>query len=227
MRVGLPYDLLRLGPCSEDLWSALSEIYVFIYVCFNRYVSYFSPPPQPKPNTPLTYSYQCITFNALTTTNPHFDMIALCQAPPHPVQSANNKAVQMSFEFKLPSRVLPSCSFALAGFFSSPLFSLSLISLVTSLLFLFQRSRFQTALEVLHFISPFARLHFFPLNYFQLELPSRLSSFHFICSLHLKLTSSTSRLSSFRSAFSSLQNISSELTLLRVDFTSFRLALPS
>ena len=108
-----------------------------------------------------------------------------------------------------------------------PLFSLSLISLVTSLLFLFQRSRFQTALEVLHFISPFARLHFFPLNYFQLELPSRLSSFHFICSLHLKLTSSTSRLSSFRSAFSSLQNISSELTLLRVDFTSFRLALPS
>ena len=62
-------------------------------------------------------------------------MIALCQAPPHPVQSANNKAVQMSFEFKLPSRVLPSCSFALAGFFSSPLFSLSLISLVTSLLF--------------------------------------------------------------------------------------------
>ena len=124
----------------------------------------------------------------------------------------------MSFEFKLPSRVLPSCSFALAGFFSSPLFSLSLISLVTSLLFLFQRSRFQTALEVLDFISPFARLHFFPLNYFQLELPSRLSSFHFICSLHLKLTSSTSRLSSFRSAFSSLQNISSELTLLRVDF---------
>ena len=120
MRVGLPYDLLRLGPCSEDLWSALSEIYVFIYVCFNRYVSYFSPPPQPKPNTPLTYSYQCITFNALTTTTPHFDMIALCQAPPHPVQSANNKAVQMSFEFKLPSRVLPSCSFALAGFFSSP-----------------------------------------------------------------------------------------------------------
>ena len=150
-------------------------------------------------------------------------MIALCQASPHPVQSANNKAVQMSFEFKLPSRVLPSCSFALAGFFSSPLFSLSLISLVTSLLFLFQRSRFQTALEVLHFISPFARLHFFPLNYFQLELPSRLSSFHFICSLHLKLTSSTSRLSSFRSAFSSLQNISSELTLLRVDFTSFLL----
>jgi len=155
-------------------------------------------------------------------------MIALCQAPPHPVQSANNKAVQMSFEFKLPSRVLPSCSFALAGFFSSPSsLSLSLISLVTSLLFLFQRSRFQAALEVLHFISPFARLHFFPLNYFQLELPSRLSSFHFICSLHLKLTSSTSRLSSFRSAFSSLQNISSELTLLRVDFTSFRLALPS
>jgi len=157
MRVGLPYDLLRLGPCSEDLWSALSEIYVFIYVCFNRYVSYFSPPPQPKPNTPLTYSYQCITFNALTTTNPHFDMIALCQAPPHPVQSANNKAVQMSFEFKLPSRVLPSCSFALAGFFSSPLFSLSLISLVTSLLFLFQRSRFQTALisfrPLLDFIS--------------------------------------------------------------------------
>ena len=142
MRVGLPYDLLRLGPCSEDLWSALSEIYVFIYVCFNRYVSYFSPPPQPKPNTPLTYSYQCITFNALTTTTPLFDMIALCQASPHPVQSANNKAVQMSFEFKLPSRVLPSCSFALAGFFSSPLFSLSLISLVTSLLFLFQRSRF-------------------------------------------------------------------------------------
>lgn len=47
-------------------------------------------------------------------------MIALCQASPHPVQSANNKAVQMSFEFKLPSRVLPSCSFALAGFFSSP-----------------------------------------------------------------------------------------------------------
>ena len=151
-------------------------------------------------------------------------MIALCQAPPHLVQSASNKAVQMSFEFiKLPSRVLPSCSFALAGFFSSPLFSLSLISLVTSLLFLFQRSRFQAALEVLHFISPFARLHFFPLNYFQLELPSRLSSFHFICSLHLKLTSSTSRLSSFRSAFSSLQNISSELTLLRVDFTSFLL----
>ena len=24
MRVGLPYDLLRLGPCSEDLWNALS-----------------------------------------------------------------------------------------------------------------------------------------------------------------------------------------------------------
>ena len=155
-------------------------------------------------------------------------MIAMCQAPPHPVQSANNKAVQMSFEFKLPSRVLPSCSFALAGFFSSPSsFSLLLISLVTSLLFLFQRSHFQTALEVLDFISPFARLHFFPLNYFQLELPSRLSSFHFICSLHLKLTSSTSRLSSFRSAFSSLQNISSELTLLRGHFTSFRLALPS
>jgi hypothetical protein len=152
-------------------------------------------------------------------------MIALCQAPPHLVQSASNKAVQMSFEFKLPSRVLPSCSFALAGFFSSPLFSLSLISLVTSLLFLFQRSRFQAALEVLHFISPFARLHFFPLNYFQLELPSRLSSFHFICSLHLKLTSSTSRLSSFRSAFSSLQNISSELTLVRVHFLSLGTSL--
>ena len=227
MRVGLPYDLLRLGPCSEDLWSALSEIYVFIYVCFNRYVSYFSPPPQPKPNTPLTYSYQCITFNALTTTNPHFDMIALCQAPPHPVQSANNKAVQMSFEFKLPSRVLPSCSFALAGFFSSPLFLFrSSRSLLPSSSFSSEVAS-QAALEVLHFISPFARLHFFPLNYFQLELPSRLSSLHFICSLHLKLTSSTSRLSSFRSAFSSLQNISSELTLLRVDFTSFRLALPS
>lgn len=153
-------------------------------------------------------------------------MIALCQAPPHPVQSANNKAVQMSFEFKLPSRVLPSCSFALAGFFSSPSSLFSFAHLARY----FPPLPFpanQAALEVLHFVSPFARLHFFPLNYFQLELPSRLSSFHFICSLHLKLTSSTSRLSSFRSAFSSLQNISSELTLLRVDFTSFRLALPS
>ena len=149
-------------------------------------------------------------------------MIALCQASPHPVQSANNKAVQMSFEFKLPSRVLPSCSFALAGFFSSPSsFSLSLISLVTSLLFLFQRSRFQTALEVLDFISPFARLHFFPLNYFQLELPSRLSliSFHLLTSSQVDFLDFAPFFISFR-LLSSLQNISSELTLLRVDFPS-------
>ena len=199
-------------------------MYSFMYASIDTFRTSLPLPNQNQ--TPLlTYSYQCITFNALMTTNPLFDMIALCQASPHPVQSANNKAVQMSFEFKLPSRVLPSCSFALAGFFSPPLF-----------LFRFHLARYfpplpfpakslPTALEVLHFISPFARLHFFPLNYFQLELPSRLSSFHFICSLHLKLTSSTSRLSSFRSAFSSLQNISSELTLLLVHFTSFRFGL--
>jgi hypothetical protein len=151
-------------------------------------------------------------------------MIALCQASPHPVQSCQRKQFRCHLNLNFLRACFPPA--ALHSRTSSlclPLFSLSLISLVTSLLFLFQRSRFQAALEVLHFISPFARLHFFPLNYFQLELPSRLSSFHFICSLHLKLTSSTSRLSSFRSASSSLQNISSELTLLRVDFTSFLL----
>lgn len=108
----------------------------------------------------------------------------------------------MSFEFKLPSRVLPSCSFALAGFFSSPSsFSLSLISLVTSLLFLFQRSRFQTALEVLDFISPFARLHFFPLNYFQLELPSRLCSFHLLTSFQVDFLDFAPFFISFRLLF--------------------------
>ena len=114
-------------------------MYSFMYASIDTFRTSLPLPNQNQ--TPLlTYSYQCITFNALMTTNPLFDMIALCQASPHPVQSANNKAVQMSFEFKLPSRVLPSCSFALAGFFSSPLF---LFRLSCSLLpsFLFQRSR--------------------------------------------------------------------------------------
>ena len=154
-------------------------------------------------------------------------MIALCQASPHPVQSCQRK----QFRCHLNLNFLRAC-FPPAALHSRAS-SLRLSFLFRSSRSLLPSSSFssevasQAALEVLHFISPFARLHFFPLNYFQLELPSRLSSFHFICSLHLKLTSSTSRLSSFRSAFSSLQNISSELTLLRVDFTSFRLALPS
>ena len=153
-------------------------------------------------------------------------MIALCQASPHPVQSCQRKQFRCHLNLNFLRACFPPA--ALHSRTSSLRLSFlfrSSCSLLPS--FSFPAKSLPTALEVLHFISPFARLHFFPLNYFQLELPSRLSSFHFICSLHLKLTSSTSRLSSFRSAFSSLQNISSELTLLRVDFTSFRLALPS
>ena len=142
-------------------------------------------------------------------------MIALCQASPHPVQSANNKAVQMSFEFKLPSRVLPSCSFALAGFFSSPLFSLSLISLVTSLLFLFQRSRFPSRPRGSSFHFALCSTSFLPSKLF----PTGVAFAPFLISFHL-LTSSQVDFLDFAPFFISFRLLFPPKYFKRVDFAA-------